>query len=111
MPILSDYLFTCYNKGCHSPNPVCVLVGIWTPFPRICRSLTRSRAVLNSLLLEENKVGSTRIRTFLNHFFLTCTPMNGVFNDSGEQFQRDRKDAVLMSRFTGFMQTDADSGK
>ena len=37
--------------------------------------------------------------------------MNGVFNDSGEQFQRDRKDAVLMSRFTDFMQTDADSGK
>ena len=31
VPILSDYLFTCQcNKGCHhSPNPVCVLVGIW----------------------------------------------------------------------------------
>lgn len=37
--------------------------------------------------------------------------MNGVFNDSGERFQKDRKDAVLMSRFTGSMQTDADSGK
>ena len=37
--------------------------------------------------------------------------MNVVFNDSGERFQRDRKDAVLMSRFTGVMQTDADSGK
>ena len=78
----------------------------------LAHSLTRSRAVLNSLLLEENKAGSTRIRTFFkSFFFLTCTPMNGVFNDSGEQFQRDRKDAVLMSRFTGFMQTDADSGK
>ena len=37
--------------------------------------------------------------------------MNGDFNDSGEQFQRDRKDAVLMSRFKGFMQTHANSGK
>ena len=37
--------------------------------------------------------------------------MNAVFNDSGGQFQRDRKDAVLMSRFKGFMQTDANSGK
>ena len=25
---LSDCLFTCCNKGCHSPNPICVMVGI-----------------------------------------------------------------------------------
>ena len=37
--------------------------------------------------------------------------MNGVFNDSGERFQKDRKDVLSMSRFTGFMKTDADSGK
>ena len=28
VPILSDYLFTCFNKSCHGRNAVCVLVGI-----------------------------------------------------------------------------------
>ena len=28
VPILSDYLFTCFNKGCHGRYPVCVLVGL-----------------------------------------------------------------------------------